>query len=137
MNGTKMITSFQPFIQFNHATGGIVPAQTQADYLHLLGLMQDLTDQYSPDDPRVIALFDILSRYIGEWENQFEFPQGNGADVLRHLMQQHQLSQSDLAGLGIASQSLLSNVLSGRRSISKRLAQALAAHFGVGVESFL
>jgi HTH-type transcriptional regulator / antitoxin HigA len=56
---------------------------------------------------------------------------------LRHLMQQHQLSQSDLANLGIASQSLLSNVLSGRRSISKRLAQALAAHFGVGVESFL
>jgi HTH-type transcriptional regulator / antitoxin HigA len=132
-----MTASFQPFIQFNHAIGGIVPPQSEADYLHLIGLMQDLTDQYNPDDPRVMALFDVLARYIGDWEARDGFPEGTGLDVLRHLMEQHAVTQSDLERLGIASQGQISNVLSGRREISKRLAQKLAAHFRVAVQSFL
>ncbi len=141
MEQTELImqtSSFQPFIQFNAAIGGITPATNELEYKHLISLMQDLTDQYHPDDPRVMALFDILATYISDFENKnLEFPVGKPEDVLRHLMQEHGVSQTDLEREGIASQSQLSNVLAGRREISKGLAKRLAARFNVALEMLL
>ncbi len=130
--------SFQPFIQFNAVVGGIHPATNESEYQHLIDLMQNLTDQYDPDDPRVMALFDVLAQYISQWENEhLLLPSGTPADVLRHLMQTHHLSQSDLEREGLVSQSQLSNILSERRSISKALAIKFAKRFGVPFETFL
>ena len=100
--------------------------------------MQDLTNQYHPDDPRVVALFDILSAYMTDWENKnLEFPKGKPEDILRHLMQEYDVSQTDLEREGIASQSQLSNILAGRRGISKELAKRLAVRFGMSIEMLL
>lgn len=130
--------SFQPFIQFNAVVGGIQPANTEAEYQHLINLMQDLTNQYNPDDPRVMALFDILTQYISTWEaNHINLPRGTPADVLRHLMTVHEVTQTDLEREGIASQSQISNVLAHRRAISRTLAERLAKRFAVPLESFL
>ncbi len=132
------ITNFQPFIQFNAAIDGITFATNETEYKHLIGLMQDLTNQYHPDDPRVMALFDILSAYIGKWEDEnLSFEPGTPTDVLRHLMQEHGVSQTDLEREGIASQSQLSNILAGRREISKSLAKRLAVRFKVPLEMLL
>ena len=49
------LSDFQTFVKFNAAIGGIAPATNELEYQHLISLMQDLTDQYHPDDPRVIA----------------------------------------------------------------------------------
>jgi HTH-type transcriptional regulator / antitoxin HigA len=131
-------SSFQPFIQFNAAIGGITSATNETEYKHLIRLMQDLTDQYHPDDPRVMALFDILSAYISDFENKnLEFPVGKPEDVLRYLMQEHNVSQTDLERDGIASQNQLSNVLAGRREISKGLAKCLVERFKVSLEMLL
>ena len=54
---------------------------------------------------------------------------------LRHLMAKHGLRQADLAG--IASQGTISDILSGRRGISKALAKKLAAPFHVSAVAFL
>jgi HTH-type transcriptional regulator / antitoxin HigA len=130
--------SFQPFIQFNAVVGGIQPISTEAEYQHLIGLMQDLTDQYNPDDPRVMALFDILTQYISTWEaSNINLPIGTPADILRHLMTVHEVTQTDLERESIASQSQISNVLATRRTISRSLAERLAKRFGVPLESFL
>jgi HTH-type transcriptional regulator / antitoxin HigA len=141
MEQTELImqtSSFQPFIRFNAAIGGITPATNEIEYQHLINLMQDLTDQYHPDDPRVMALFDILSAYIGKWEDEnLSFEPGTPTDVLRHLMQEHGVSQTDLEREGIASQSQLSNILAGRREISKGLAKRLAVRFKVPLEMLL
>jgi HTH-type transcriptional regulator / antitoxin HigA len=141
MEQTELImqtSSFQPFIRFNAAIGGITPATNETEYQHLISLMQDLTDQYHPDDPRVVALFDILSAYISKWEDEnLAFETGTPTDVLRHLMQEHGVSQTDLEREGIASQSQLSNILAGRREISKGLAKRLAVRFKVPLEMLL
>jgi HTH-type transcriptional regulator / antitoxin HigA len=138
-NEAKMQTiSFQPFIQFNAVVGGIKPASTEAEYQHLISLMQDLTDQFNPDDPQIMALFDILAQYISTWEtNNISLPTGTPADVLRHLMSVHGVSQTDLEQAGIASQSQISNILANRRAISRTLAERLAKRFAVPLESFL
>jgi HTH-type transcriptional regulator / antitoxin HigA len=130
--------SFQPFIEFNAVVGGIRPATTESEYEHLIALMQDLTDQYNPDDARVMALFDILAQYILQYEEtHFDFSSGTATDVLRHLMTVHNVSQTDLAREGIASQGQLSNVLAERRGFSKVLAKKLANRFLVPLETFL
>ncbi len=130
--------SFLPFIEFNAVVGGIRPASSELEYQHLIALMQDLTDQYNPDDARVMALFDILAQYIRQYEDaNHRLPTGSPSDVLRHLMTAHNVSQSDLEREKIASQGQLSNVLSQRRAISIELAKRLADRFHVPLESFL
>ncbi|MFA7391115.1 MAG: helix-turn-helix domain-containing protein [Pigmentiphaga sp.] len=55
--------------------------------------------------------------------------------VLQFLMEQHGLKQSDLSEVG--SQSVVSQILSGRRMLNARQVAALAARFGVGADVFL
>lgn len=61
-------------------------------------------------------------------------PEVTGADVLRYLMQEHQLSQSDLPEIG--AQSVVSEILAGNRQLNVRHIRALAERFSVPVEVF-
>ena len=56
--------------------------------------------------------------------------------MLRFLLDQHGLTQTDLAA-EIGGQSVVSEILSGKRAINARQAKALAARFGVSAVAFL
>ena len=56
-------------------------------------------------------------------------------EVLRYLMKEHGLRQTDLAD--ISSQGTISDILIGRREISKALARKLATRFHVSAGVFL
>jgi HTH-type transcriptional regulator/antitoxin HigA len=56
-------------------------------------------------------------------------------EVLAYLMKANGLKQTDLAE--IVSQGTLSNILKGKREISKQLAKKLAERFSVNVAVFL
>jgi antitoxin component HigA of HigAB toxin-antitoxin module len=56
--------------------------------------------------------------------------------MLKHLMEQHNMSISDLGRI-IGSQSNASLILSGKRAISKRVMQRLGQHFAVNPHLFL
>ncbi|WP_295413525.1 transcriptional regulator [uncultured Thiodictyon sp.] len=58
-----------------------------------------------------------------------------GVTLLRHLMDVHGLRQSDLPEIG--AQSVVSDILIGRRSLNIRQVKALAARFGIPVGNFL
>jgi HTH-type transcriptional regulator / antitoxin HigA len=58
------------------------------------------------------------------------------AQVLRHLMTENDMGTSDL-GVILGSRGLASEVLNGKRSMSKRLIAKLAAHFNVDPTLFL
>ena len=62
-------------------------------------------------------------------------PAGSPRDALAFLMLQHGLKQADLSSL--ARQGAVSEILSGKRGISKRLAVRLAAHFAVSPAVFI
>ena len=58
-------------------------------------------------------------------------PPVSGVDVLRYLMEEHDLRQSDLPEVG--SQGVVSEILGGKRELNVRQIRALAERFGVSV----
>jgi len=62
-------------------------------------------------------------------------PQAPGHEVLRLLMIEHGLNQADLPEVG--AQSVVSEILSGKRQLNIRQIRALAQRFGVSGEVFL
>ena len=81
-------------------------------------------------------LHGVLVTLIEAWETRnVEIPKAEPREVLRHLLETHGLKQKDLAG--IASPTVVSDILAGRRAISKNVAKALAARFHADVSVFL
>jgi transcriptional regulator with XRE-family HTH domain len=63
---------------------------------------------------------------------RFSVPRSEPREVLRSLMEQHGLKQSDLGDL--IAQPNLSAILNGHRAISENLAKGLAQRFNVAVD---
>ncbi|MNN97350.1 Antitoxin HigA [compost metagenome] len=55
-------------------------------------------------------------------------------EVLRYLMQEHGLSQTDLPEVG--AQSVISEILGGKRQLNVRHIRALSERFGVPADVF-
>lgn len=126
---------------FQSKTGGIKPPKTEAEYEALLELMQDLTDRYNCNKEPYASLFDLIARYMHEWEldnePELKLMHLEPFERLRFLMDRRNISQTALAKEGIVAQSNLSNILSGKVGISKDVAKRLAKYFGVSVETFI
>jgi HTH-type transcriptional regulator / antitoxin HigA len=118
---------------------GLRKISTQADYLHVRQLADFLADEVGDDEGHdLYAMFELAMELLEHWEKKHvEMPNAEPKEVLRFLLDQHNLKQKDLESEGIASQSLISDVLAGRRTISKRLAKSLAERFHVEFSAFL
>ena len=89
----------------------------------------------NPSHP-LAGLVELLGEVIHSYEQrQPSLPEADPGEVLRYLMDEHGLKQSDLAE--IASQGTISEILSGRRGISKALAKKMADRFQVSAAVFL
>src|SRR5262249_36256327 len=64
------------------------------------------------------------------------WPPVTGVDVLRHLMEEHQLTQADLAPL-FGGRSVVSEVLAGQRCLSLTHLTPLAERFGLPADAFI
>jgi HTH-type transcriptional regulator/antitoxin HigA len=80
------------------------------------------------------ALTDLVETYEDERQ---PIPDASEADVLRELMRSNGLSQLKLAKEAKISQSTLSAVLTGTRSLTKKQLIALARYFHVSPAAFL
>ena len=111
--------------------------ENEADYDQLVEALDELTDRIGDDESHpVMSLVDI----IGDWVEAYDLehrpmPKVSGVDVLRSVMQEHGLNQSDLPGVG--TQSVVSEILSGKRQLNVRQIRWLADHFKVPVEMFI
>jgi HTH-type transcriptional regulator/antitoxin HigA len=119
-------------------------AQAAAPYFHItddkhykeaLELVENLLEEAedSPDDP-LNAIIEMLSQAIKAYENKDEelvraMDQPADLAMLRLLMNQHGLGAADLPEIG--SKSMVSRILSGKRSLNKKHIQALAERFGI------
>ena len=109
-------------------------------YLELHALMDALTSKYRMDDPVWSPLIDLVGRYILEWEtanDPWAQVEAVPRDVLASLMRDRGVNQVDLETASVVAQSTLSQILNGKRSISKGIAKKLSAFFGVPVGAFL
>ncbi len=116
---------------------GVTSVRTKADYRQARATLEALLDEVGDDESHPLAeVLDYLADKVHDYEEQrVAIPMAPPQDVLRLLMEQHALKQSDLADC--APQGRISDILSGRRAISKALARRLAQRFGVRADLFL
>ena len=117
----------------------LVPLQsitTKAGYEAAVGHLNRLLDAGGADHANALAgLVEALGEMIHAYEKrQASLPDAEPRAVLRYLMDERRLSQSHLADL--ASQGTISDILSGKREISKALAKKLADRFQVSPAAF-
>lgn len=87
--------------------------------------------------PEEDTLLDLLSDLIESYEDQhYAIPESSPHDVLIFLMEDRGLKQSDLLPV-FGSSGIASEVVNGKRSISKTQAKKLAEFFKVSVELFI
>ena len=83
------------------------------------------------------ALLDLLWNLIADFEEKFYQPRdASPQEVLIELMNARGLKQTDLAEV-LGSKSRVSEIISGKREISKTQAKAIANFFSVSVELFI
>lgn len=118
------------------ALPGIV--ETKAEYERLLGearrLMERDEDDLSIEETR---LLDLLVNLIEQYEEK-SYPIGPASprDLLLHLMGARNLTHKDVWSL-FGSKGIASEVLNGKRSISKTQARKLANFFHVSADLFI
>lgn len=90
--------------------------------------------ELSPEEER---LFDLLVKLIEDFEDR-HYPMGESSPtgMLKFLMEQRGLRQRDLVHL-FGSSGVASEVINGKRAISKNQAKSLAEFFHVSPELFI
>ena len=117
---------------------GVTAIQTPRQYEQTVAFMNQLVDRVGENERHPLAgLLDLVGDLVAAWESRrHPVPDAPPREVLRLLMEQNGLTQSDLrAELG--GQPVVSAVLSGKRKINSRQAKALAARFRVSPAAFI
>ena len=112
--------------------------QSERHYLAMVAFMNKLLDKIGDrENHPLMGLLDIVTIFIRDYEGRNgDIPDAKPSAVLRFLMQQHDLRQTDLATI-FGSQSNVSEVLSGKREINARQARILAKRFGISPAVFI
>ena len=94
----------------------------------------------SPSDSGSIQYIETLGQLIDDYEHRarlkMDLSRLTPVRALKHLMSEHDLTVTELGRL-VGSQGTLSDVLAGRRELSKAMIRKLADHFNVSPAVFL
>ena len=113
------------------------PIRTEADYDAAVTSLNGLLDAGAGDEDHPLAdLAATLGELIGDHDDvRYPSKPVSAIDMLRQLMGQHGLKQSDLPEVG--SQGVVSEVLRGKRELNLRQIHALAQRFSVSAAVFV
>lgn len=116
---------------------GVTGVHNEEDYAQACATIDVLLDEVGDDENHPLAdVLDFLSDQVKAFEDEnFIVPEAEPKEVLRFLMDQHSLKQDELND--IAPQGRISDILAGKRSISKEIAKGLAKRFHVRADVFL
>ena len=116
---------------------GVTLIKTEEDYARVADLVNVLLDEIRDDEAHPLS--DVLHYLTVQMEayeaEHVEIPEVEPKAVLRFLMEQHGLKQSDLSEIG--SQGGVSVVLTGMRELNFRQVRALSERFGVSAATFV
>ncbi len=99
-------------------------------------ILYDLDRRSRTLTPAEKELAELLTLLIEDFEEKrYPLPHANPLDAVRFLMDQHGLKQKDLADV-FGTPSVVSEVLSGKRELSKDHIKRLSARFHVSPELF-
>ncbi len=115
----------------------VKPIQTKKRYNKLASLVHELLDEIGAAKKHpLLSMLDTLSLLIEDYESrEIEIPDVEPLEVIKFFMEEHGLTQSELPEIG--PQSIVSEVLKGKRELNIRQVKALAKRFDVSVETFI
>lgn len=124
------------------AAAGFGAIRDESDYAHAMTMIDAILDatrnqpaREDADHP-MASLLDYLTMIVRDYEAEHHaIAAAEPRQALRLLMEQHGLTQSDLPQVG--NQSVVSQILAGRRMLNTRQIAALVARFGVGADAFI
>lgn len=113
------------------------PPRTDAEYDALVASVDELLCLIQDDeDHPLVSLMTHLGGLIEQYDQAHRSrPKASGEEVLRYLMDEHRLNQSDLPELG--TQSVVSELLAGKRKLNLRQIRFLVGRFCVPAEAFI
>ena len=113
------------------------PLRSPAEYRRAITILDEIVDEIGEEETHPLSdLAETLALAIAAYEEaHVPIPHATGSTVLRMLMEEHGLSQSDLPEVG--SQGVVSEVLSGKRNLNVPQITRLASRFGVSPALFL
>lgn len=109
----------------------------EAEYDHLVEQLDEILAEVGEDEDHPLALLasrmgDLVEAYD---EQNRPMPPVTGADALRYIMEERNLGQSAVPEVG--AQSVVSEILRGKRQINVRQARALSERFLIPATVFL
>ncbi len=119
------------------AISPLLSLRNEHDYDRAVERLNSLLDEVGMDEAHPLyTLLDTLGTLMHAYEEQHHpMPECHGGDVLRFLMEEHGLTQSELPQIG--SQGVVSEVLRGKRDLNVRQVRALAKRFHVSPAVFI
>lgn len=114
-----------------------VAIETEEENERMLAVVEKLMDKGEDISAEEEALLRLLVTLIQDFEEKYYHPQdATPLEVLHHLMEARELKPRDLWEL-FGSKGITSEVLNGKRSISKTQARKLADFFHVSADLFI
>lgn len=113
------------------------PARTKSEYERLVLALDYVLDAGGADEKNSLAsLAGYLGALVSEYEEaHFPIKEMSVPDVLRELMAEHGLTQSQLPEIG--AQSVVSAILAGKRQLNVRQIARLSRRFKLSAEAFM
>jgi HTH-type transcriptional regulator/antitoxin HigA len=123
---------------WGHVAPLLTAPKSEADYEQLVQVLDEVLDAGGADEGHPLAsLADSLGDLVEKWESQHHAmpPAASGVEVLRHLMKERGIKQTELPEIG--TQSVVSEVLNGKRQLNVHHISRLSARFGVPAGVFI
>ena len=116
-------------------SGGLA-IRSEEDYKRAVEMLDKLLDEVEDNERHPLFEFlEVLGTLIESYEqDHVKMPDAPGREVLKFLMEEHDLTQHDLPEVG--SQGVVSEILRGKRDLNTRQIKALSRRFGVSPAAF-
>lgn len=112
------------------------PIRSESEHRRALRQIERLMS--APAGREASQLLELLSTLIEQYESrEYPTPQNSPREMLEHYLENRGLTRAELARVTGIPRSVITNVLSGRRAVSKTTARRLAEYFGVPISHFL
>jgi len=104
---------------------------SEDEYQALVNTLDSLVDEVGNDQDHELApVMETIGNLIETYENQaHQLKEASPSDVLKYLMQEHGLKQSDLNEIG--SQGVVSEILAGKRTLNLEQIKKVSDRFNV------
>jgi HTH-type transcriptional regulator/antitoxin HigA len=110
---------------------------SEDEYQALVNTLDNLVDEVGNDQNHNLApVMETIGNLIENYENQESvIKEASPVDVLKYLMQEHGLKQSDLKEIG--SQGVVSEILTGKRTLNLEQIKKISNRFQVSPLVFI